>query len=182
MRTCTIAAVLAVASLTSACGENATPPQREPLVELRLTAPIDADTTRAERVEVTGTVKPAGASVQVLGDDVAVQDGRFSTDVALEPGANLIDVAGSARGRRPDFAALRVVREERVPLPNVVGRDADTAQEELEARGLKVRTEDAGGFFDPLLPGDPNVCEMEPAPGTQVLPGTEVTLRVARDC
>jgi hypothetical protein len=182
MRTCTIAALLAVATLTAACGEDAKPPQKEPLVELTLTAPPDGDTIREERIEISGTVKPARANVQVLGSEVAVQDGRFSTEVALEPGANLIDVAGSASGRRPDFASLRVIREQRVPLPDVVGRDADTAQEELEGLGLKVRTEDSGGFFDPLLPGDPAVCAMEPGAGEQVLPGTEVTLQVAREC
>lgn len=182
MRTCTIAAVLAVALLTAACGDEPKPPQKEPLVELTLDGMADGDTTRDESVEITGTVKPARATVQVLGDKVAVQGGRFSTEVALEPGANLIDVAGSATGRRPDFAALRVVREQRVPLPDVVGRDADTAQEELEGLGLKVNAQDAGGFFDPLLPGDPTVCSMEPGAGEQVLPGTEVTLRVARDC
>jgi hypothetical protein len=182
MRTRTIAAVLAVASLTAACGDEQKPPARESLVELRLTAPPDADTTRDERIEISGTVKPASATVHVLGSEVAVEDGRFSTDVALEPGANLIDVAGSARGRRPDFAALRVIREQRVRLPDVVGRDADTVQEELEGLGLKVRAEDTGGFFDPLLPGDPAVCAMEPGPGEQVLPGTEVTLLVAREC
>jgi beta-lactam-binding protein with PASTA domain len=74
------------------------------------------------------------------------------------------------------------VFEERVALPDVVGRDADTAQEELEGLGLDVRKEDAGGFLDPILPGDPKVCEMEPTAGAQVLPGTEVTVRVARDC
>jgi len=182
MRTCTIVAVLAVAFLTAACGEGAKPPQREPLVELTIDAPPDADTTRDEQVAVSGTVKPAGATVQVLGNEVSVSGGRWSAEVGLDPGANLIDVSASARGRRPDFAALRVVREQRVALPDVVGRDTDTAQEELEGLGLKVRTEDSGGFFDPLLPGDPAVCSMEPAAGEQVLPGAEVTLRVARDC
>ena len=182
MRTCTIAAVLGVALLTAACGEEERAPQKEQLVELSVTAPADAATTREDSVEISGTVKPAGAAVQVRGEDVAVEDGRFATEVALEPGANLIDVAGSARGRRPDFAAVRVVREQRVPLPDVVGRDADTAKEELEGLGLEVRSEDAGGFFDPLLPGDPSVCAMDPGPGEQVLPGTEVTLQVAREC
>jgi hypothetical protein len=182
MRTCIIAAVLAVASLTAGCGEDEQPPAKEPLVELRVTAPGDAKTTRDERVEISGTVKPAGATVQVLGAEVTVEDGRFVTEVALEPGPNLIDLSGSARGRRPDFAAVRIVREERVALPDVVGRDADSAREELEGLGLEVGTEDAGGFFDPLLPGDPNVCEMTPGAGEDVLPGTEVTLRVARDC
>ena len=52
MRTCTIAAVLAVASLTVAWGDEQKPPAREPLVELTLTAPPDADTTRDERIEI----------------------------------------------------------------------------------------------------------------------------------
>ena len=55
-------------------------------------------------------------------------------------------------------------------------------QEQLEGLGLKVRTENGGGFLDPLLPGDPKVCELRPRAGAQVLPGSEVTLRVARDC
>jgi beta-lactam-binding protein with PASTA domain len=75
-----------------------------------------------------------------------------------------------------------VVFEQRVALPDVVGRDADTAQEELEGLGLEVGTEDAGGFLDPLLPGDPKVCAMEPEAGTQVLPGSAVRLLTARDC
>lgn len=182
MRFCTIAAVLVAALLIPACGDDAKPPQKEQLVELTLDGRPDGDTTRDESVEITGTVKPARATVVVLGNEVSVQDGRFTTEVALEPGANLIDVAGSARGRRPDFAALRLIREQRVPLPDVVGRDADTAQEELEGLGLKVRAEDAGGFLDPLLPGDPSVCSMDPEAGEQVLPGSEVTLQVARDC
>ncbi len=182
MRTFLLLAAAAVAILTAGCGDDPRPPRAEPEVELVLTAPADAAVTREETVAISGTVKPARAAVQVLGRDVAVDGGRFSEEVALEPGANLIDVSASTEGRRPDFAALRVVREERVPLPDVVGRDADAAQEELEALGLTVRADDSGGFFDPLLPGDPAVCEMQPPAGEQVLPGTEVTLLVARDC
>jgi PASTA domain-containing protein/glucodextranase-like protein len=182
MRTCTIAAVAAVALLVAACGDDPEPPRDEPDVRLTLTGPADAAVTRSDTVEIAGNVKPAGAAVQVRGEDVAVDGGEFRTEVELEPGANLIDVAASANGRRPDFAALRVVFEQRVALPDVVGRDADTAQEELEGLGLEVRAEDAGGFLDAILPGDPKVCEMDPEAGTQVLPGTEVTVQVARDC
>ena len=39
-----------------------------------------------------------------------------------------------------------------------MGTDADAAQEQLEGLGLNVSKQDAGGFFDPLLPGDPKVC------------------------
>ena len=182
MRTCTIAAVVAVALFTAACGDDPAPPRNEPLVRLTLTGPDDGATMQSGKVEVTGNVKPARAAVQVLGRDVSVDGGEFRTEVELEPGSNLIDVAASANGRRPDFAALRVVFEERVSLPDVVGRDADTAQEELEGLGLEVTQEDAGGFLDGLLPGDPKVCEMQPGAGARVLPGTGVTMRVARDC
>ena len=182
MRTCTIAAAVAVALLVAACGGDAEPPREEPDVRLTLTGPSDGATMRSDTVEVSGSVKPARAAVQVLGRDVSVDAGEFRAEVKLEPGSNLIDVAASANGRRPDFAALRVVFEQRVALPDVVGRDADTAQEELEGLGLKVSTEDAGGFLDPILPGDPKVCAMQPQAGAQVLPGTEVTMHVARDC
>jgi len=182
MRTCSIAAVVAVALLAASCGDDTEPPRDEPDVQLTLSGPSDGATMRSGIVAITGSVKPARAAVQVLGKDVSVDGGEFTTEVDLEPWANLIDVSASANGRRPDFAALRVVFERRVALPDVVGRDADTAQEELEGLGLDVKSENAGGFLDPILPGDPKVCEMQPEAGAQVLPGSEVTMQVARDC
>jgi hypothetical protein len=175
-------AVLAVTVL-SACGEDRPPPrQPEPVVELVLGSPADAAVIRGETVEIRGTVRPARARVEVLGRQVTVHGGAFTAQVPLEPGANLIDVAASASGRRPDFEAMRVVREERVALPDVIGIDADTAQDQLEGLGLKVKLEDAGGFFDPILPGDPKVCDTDPGPGAQVMRGGRVSLQVARSC
>jgi hypothetical protein len=182
MRAPTIAAVCALTALASACGDDAEPPREEPRVKLELGSPGDGEVVRSETVEVRGTVLPRGAQVKVLGREVAVDGGSFRAEVALEPGANLIDVAAERPGRRPDFAVARIVREVRLPVPDVAGSDADTAQDQLEGLGLTVLLEDAGGFFDPILPGDPKVCEQEPEAGTQVLPGSEVTLFVARDC
>jgi hypothetical protein len=182
MRVSTVAAVLALAALAPACGEDAEPPRNEPGVKLELGSPSDGAVVRSETVEIRGTVLPRGASVKVLGREIAVDGGSFRAEVELEPGANLIDVSAEGRGRRPDFAVARIVREVRLPVPDVTGSDADNAQEQLEGLGLTVLREDGGGFFDPLLPGDPKVCEQEPRPGTQVLPGSEVTLLVARDC
>lgn len=182
MRTIALAATCASALLAGGCGETPEPPRDEPLVRLELTEPADAATVDADRVAVRGSVRPPGASVAVLGGEVDVEGGRFSAEVELDPGANLIDVAASAEGRRPDFASLRIVRRVRVELPDVGGRDADTAREELEGLGLEVDVEDAGGFFDPILPGDPRVCSMEPESGTDVPPGSAVVLRVAREC
>ena len=165
-----------------ACGDDAAPRGPEPKVRHQVTVPQDGATVRAETVAVEGTVAPASARVPVLGKDVGVDSGRWKASVPLEPGANLVDVAASADGRRSAFASLRIVLEVRLPVPDLAGSDADTAVDQLDGLGLKSKTEDAGGFLDPLLPGDPAVCSIKPDPGSQVLPGTSVTLAVARDC
>ena len=67
-------------------------------------------------------------------------------------------------------------------LPDVSGRDADSAQEQLEGLGLKVSMEDAGGFFDPILPGDPKVCAMQPRAGHAGAARQRRHAAVARDC
>jgi len=177
-----LVAALALAALQPACGDAQAPPRPERQVRLELGSPADGASVRSETVELRGTVQPQSAQVEVLGREVAVDGGSFRAEVPLEPGANLIDVSAGARGRRPAFAATRIVREVRVALPDAVGNDADSAKEELEGLGLSVDVQDAGGFFDPLLPGDPKVCEMRPRAGRQVLPGSDVTLMVARDC
>ncbi len=182
MRRSVLPAVLVLVALPLGCGDDPKPPRNEPEVTLSLTAPADAATVRTGSATITGTVRPAVAKVRVLGRDVSVDGGSFSTDVELQPGANLIDVDASAARRRPDFAVLRVVYEQRVALPDVAGDDADSAQEQLEGLGLEVTFDDAGGFFDSILPGDPKVCTMQPRAGAQVLPGATVALSVARDC
>ena len=182
MRAPLLAAVVALAALAPPCGDDPPQPRPEGRVTLELGSPADDARVRSETVEIRGTVQPQGAHVQVRGRDVAVDGGSFRAEVPLEPGANLIDVAAGARGRRPDFAVARIVREVRLPVPDVIGADADTAQDQLEGLGLTVELENAGGFFDPILPGDPKVCDLRPRPGAQVLPGSEVTLLVARDC
>ena len=174
--------LLVLCVLPAGCGDDAQPQGPEPRVRLAVTVPRDGATVRAKTVAVEGTVEPARAEVQVLGEDIAVEAGRWHAEVPLEPGANLVDVAASASGRRPDFASLRIVLEERVRVPDLVGTDVETAQDKLEGLGLEVSLEDGGGFFDPLLPGDPAVCSTEPAAGAQLLPGAGVTVVVARDC
>ena len=182
MRAPALALAVGLTAFAAACGDDPQPPLPEPQVRLDLGVPADGSVVRSESVEIRGTVQPRGAQVQVLGRKVAVDGGSFRAEVPLEPGPNLIDVSAAARGRRPDFAVARLVREVRLRVPDLVGGDADTAQEQLEGLGLTVRAQDDGGFFDPILPGDPKVCELRPRPGAQVLPGSEVTLLVARDC
>jgi hypothetical protein len=165
----------------SACGGDE-PPRPEPRVTVRLTEPADAAVVRSRAVEIAGEVRPADASVTVLGRDASVTDGRFSLRVSLQPGANIVDVAATAPNRRAGFAALRIVREVRVRVPDLTGRDADAATQQLAALGLQVQLRRGGGLFDPLLPSEPTVCETRPGPGASLLPGSTVEVVVARSC
>lgn len=181
MRAPVVMLLLSCAATLTACGGgDATRP--EPRVTLRLTAPADAAVIHGDSVEIGGRVAPAGSAVTVLGRPATVDGARFSARVALRPGANLIDVAATASGRRAAFAALRVVREIRVRVPDLAGQDATAAEAELTGLGLRVDERRGGGLFDPLIPGSPKVCESRPEPGVQVLPGTTVELVVARAC
>ena len=181
MRRVTLPAVLVLAVLPLGCGDDPKPPRNEPEVTLSLSGPADAATVRTGSATITGTVRPAPrrprARPRRVGRRGQLQHRRRAA-ARRQPDRR----DASAPSRRPDFAVLRVVYEPRVALPDVSGSDADSAQEQLEGLGLKVSMEDAGGFFDSILPGDPKVCSMQPRAGAQVLPGSEVTLSVARDC
>jgi hypothetical protein len=174
--------VLALFSLLAAScgGDDASPPPRP--VQLELLAPGDPATVDSARVQVRGRVTPAAAEVQVMGRPVDVTGGIFATQVDLEEGANVIDVAASSAGRRPATTAVRVVREVPVEIPALEGEDADDAIRELEGLGLKVARKKGGGLLDDLLPGGPGVCSLDPAPGTEVRRGTTVTVETAKTC
>ena len=138
MRRVALPAVLVLAVLPLGCGDDPKPPRNEPEVTLTLSGPADAATVRTRAETITGTVRPAAANVRVLGREVSVEGGRFSADVPLEPGANLIDVDASARaaGRtsRPCGSCTSCAWRCRT-----WAADADTAQEQLEGLGLKVK-------------------------------------------
>ncbi len=175
------ALLLACAASLTACG-GGDAPRPEPRVSVRVTAPADLVVVRGDTVRISGRVAPAGSAVTVVGRAASVDGGTFTASVPLRPGPNILDVAATAPGRRAAFAALRVVREIRVRLPDLAGRDATAAEAQLAGLGLRVDEQRGGGLFDPLLPGDPKVCESRPEPGAELLPGTTVQLVVARGC
>jgi hypothetical protein len=153
-----------------------------PAVALAVTAPDDGSVVRTETVEVRGTVEPAAAAVRVLGREAAVSGGTFTAEVALDPGANVIDVIAAARGRGPAMTAVRVTRELPVQVPDLGGLEAAEAQEKVEEVGLELEVSETGGLLDELLPGEPAVCEQTPAPGDEVRRGTTVHVEVSRSC
>ena len=66
---------------------------------LKVDAPTDGATVAAPTVTVSGRVngtERAGAKVRVKDADVPVKDGKFSTDVALTEGKNVIPVVATA--------------------------------------------------------------------------------------
>lgn len=175
-----LAVLLAAALAVAACGE-APRPATQPRVALELDAPRDGGSVRAKRVTVSGTVAPAGASVRVAGEDVTVTAGRFSAEVELRPGGNVIDVTATAAGRRPATGALRVARDMRVAVPDVVGQTPDAATQDLRAIGLEAEEERSDDWLDRLL-GGTRVCATRPSAGALLEKGARVTLETARDC
>lgn len=137
----------------------------------------------AGTVEVHGTVSPPTARVLIEGKDVAVSSGRFTARVELLPGTNLIDVeAGAPGGARPAMVALRVRRQVQVAVPDLTGNAPSDAKDALAGLGLTPDIKKAGGLLELLLPEDARVCGTDPQAGTNVNPGTKVTVFVAKAC
>jgi hypothetical protein len=171
-----------VAALAAGCGGDDRPSAPLRAVQLELTGPADAGTVEGDAVEISGRVVPSASSVQVLGREVDVSAGTFTTEVPLEEGANLIDVAASAPDRRPVSTAVRVVREVPVEVPDLRGDEPEAAVETLEGLGLEAEVRRGGGLLDDLIPGELGVCGTDPEDGTRVRPGTTVTVEVAKAC
>jgi hypothetical protein len=173
--------LLATGLALGACGETPRP-ATEPRVKLKLDAPDNGGSILADRVAVRGTVTPADAAVRVAGEDAEVNDGTFMAEVALQPGGNVIDVTASSPGRRPATDAVRVKRDMRVRVPDVVGRTPEDAGAALRKTGLTSVEERGGSWIDRLLPGGIEVCATRPRAGALLDKGTRVTLESARDC
>ena len=162
------------------CGQAAKPASP---VRLSVDAPGDMAVLRQASVEVHGVVSPATAEVKVEGRGVPVSGGRFSTNVGLLPGTNLIDVvAGAPDGARPAMVALRVRREVKVSVPDLAGVTPSDAKDTLAGLGLKADVQESSGFLDFLLPENARVCDTEPPAGTDVDPGSTVTVFAAKNC
>jgi hypothetical protein len=168
------------AAVITACGGDPRP--APPPVRLTVSAPRDLAVVHDERVEVTGSVRPSSATVIVEGRRATVAEGAFHATVSLAEGTNVVDVLASAGRTRPALAAIRVRRDVRVAVPDLVGTSADDARTQLTALGLKADVQRDDGIFDRLLPGAPQVCATDPESGTEVEPDTTVRLLVARNC
>jgi hypothetical protein len=174
--------LLAVAAATGAgCGDDQRVKPRTP-VRLTLAAPRDGVTTREDTARVSGRVSPGNARVLVLGERVSVSGGRFETSVDLREGSNVIDVGASAPGARATWRALRVTRRSAITLPDVVGQETVDAVKTLEALGFKVAVTIDEGLLDAFRNRPRVVCESTPQAGSQLEPGGEVELLVAKRC
>jgi hypothetical protein len=183
MRLAPILIVACMAAVAGCGGDDGERAQRALVpVALDVTAPDDTAVVQDDTVEVRGSVEPAGASVRVLGKPADVSGGTFSAEVSLQPGANVIDVMASARGRASAMTAVRVTRELPVEVPDLDGLELAEVEKRLDDVGLVPDVTERGGLLDDLLPGEPAVCQQDPEPGTEVRRGTTVHVQVARSC
>jgi hypothetical protein len=173
--------VLAV-GLVGCGGETPTAQKPKPPVQLRVSSPSDTALVLGSKVQVSGSVSPSTAQVQVKGQRAQVSGGRFSSTITLEPGPNVIDVAATASHHSAALTAFRVTREERVAVPDLVGAGVDDAERAAERRGLTLERKRGGGFLDSLVPKGLAVCVQEPAAGDRVRRGSTVRVVVARAC
>jgi Glucodextranase, domain B/PASTA domain len=179
-----VAATVLAAALVGCGGDDEPRAARAPdPVVLELSAPADTAVVREDAVDVSGVVEPAYAAVRVLGRAAQVSPGgTFTASVPLAPGANVIDVIGTARGRDSAMTAVRVTREMPVIVPDLGGLRVDDAQELLDPLGLELEVERDGGFLEELMPGTPAVCDQDPEPGAEVRHGTTVGVAISKRC
>lgn len=183
-RASVIGAAACAAAVAAGCGGggDGAPPAPRERVRLLVGAPAEGALVRGANVDVRGTVSPASADVAVLGRPALVTGGRFSAVVPLAPGVNIIDVAASARRRRPAFATVRVTRDVLVTVPDLTGVSEDEVQARLDPLGLKADVQREGGLLDVLRPGTRAVCVQEPEGGTRLRRGRTVRVIVAKGC
>jgi hypothetical protein len=170
------------AALLGGCGADDPPPKPQKPVRLTIASPVDTAVVQGATAQVSGTVSPPGARVRVQGHAAEVTNGSFTSSVKLAHGANVIDVAATARGRAAALTAFRVTREERVAVPEFTGLSVGDAEEQAAKLDLKLEAERGGGILDSLVSRGIHVCEQEPAAGKQVRRGSTVRLLVARSC
>src|SRR3712207_4388943 len=134
-----LAHLFVVGLLIAGCGgaDAQTRTGSTPRVTLKLVTPDDGGSLRADRVEVRGTGSPADAAVTVAVEGAEVEGGEFRAEVPLHPGGNVIDVSASSPGRRPATGAVRVTRDMRIPVPDLVGLEVDQARDKLGGLGLQ---------------------------------------------
>ena len=171
---------MAAAAAIGGCGasQKAAPP-----VRLTVDGPPDMALLRGSSVDVHGVVAPASAHVAVDGKTVRVRGGRFASTVPLRPGTNLIDVvAGAGGGAKPAMVALRVRRQVMVTVPDLTDYTPADAKDRLASLGLQADIKKAGGIIEFLLPESAHVCDTQPQAGSNVPPGTTVTVFAAKQC
>ena len=176
--------ILACLAAAAGCGGDGNDRAQRPQAQVRLTVnePNDMAVVQSDTVDVQGTVEPAGSSVRVMGRAADVSGGTFRAQVQLDPGANVIDVIATARGRATAMTAFRVTRELPVKVPDLDGLTEQEVADKLSAAGLRAQVNVRGGLIEELLPGEPAVCEQSPEPGTEVRRGTTVRAELSKSC
>ncbi len=119
----------------------------------------------------------AVAHLQRLGLAVAYADPAYSDEI---PAGHVLaqDPAGDERVVRGGTVTLTLsLGPENLVVPDIVGATAEVARNQVEEAGLVWR-EGEPGYSDTVPEG--RVLAVDPAPGTEIRPGEEVTVTLSR--
>lgn len=120
----------------------------------------------------------AERALEALGITVGDSTAKFSNSVAKGKVIGTTPKAETLVTPNREVSLVISKGAEPVEVPNVVGKNRDEATQLLGGAGLKVKIEEVDpGIFGPF-PGQ--VAEQNPAPGTRLQKGDEVTIKVAR--
>ncbi len=122
------------------------------------------------------SVPDATALLKSQGLTLGTQTNKPTTD-ATQVG-KIVDSTPGPGQRVKGGSAVNIsvgVQQTTVAVPDVTGQDEDTAKQTLQGKGFQVDTNDVDG------PGDKGtVLSTDPAAGSQVQPGSKITLQVSK--
>lgn len=105
--------------VVAAFGETGFPVADTTPPELTITSPENLSLVNADRVAVEGSVDETAVEVAVNGAAVAVEGGRFSAEVPLREGENLVTASAVDAGGNAATASIRITVDTQPPAVNI---------------------------------------------------------------
>lgn len=136
-----------------------------------------------EQVTVPSLTGRTRAQAEQAVVDAGLKVGQVTQEYSSDPVGTVIDQDPSPGTKVPQGSSVDILISkgpEPTDVPDVVGQDSTSAQDQLEAAGFQVQVNEVGVNDPSLQQSGPIVSEQDPASGAQAAKGSTVTLTVER--